>query len=222
MAEAERQDAAVRRATASRETGVAELAALTERLESAQRATDLTEADPGERDRLALEAARMRQAEMEARLALRTDEERARALAGRAEALLRAARTERAAREQAAAKRERLLPRGEKRRPGRGRGVRVVARGRRDVPGAGRSERRKAADERRVEADRRVHDARQRSRDLGPPVRGDRRRRPPRRTGARRAAHAHRASLAEKALAELGLEARCSPPSTAPTSSSRC
>jgi chromosome segregation protein len=203
LAEAERQDAAVRRATASRETGVAELAALTERLESAQRATDLTEADPGERDRLALEAARMRQAEMEARLALRTDEERARALAGRAEALLRAARTERAAREQAAAKRERLLREGETARAAVLACDWLLDRVTESHSRAGVERRR--ADERRIDADRGVHDARQRSRDLGREFEGliD----VAHRDELARAEQRMRvASLAEKALAELGLE----------------
>jgi chromosome segregation protein len=50
---------------------------------------------------------------MEARLALRTAEERARALQGRADALVRAAQAEREARERAIARRERLLHEGE-------------------------------------------------------------------------------------------------------------
>ena len=49
---------------------------------------------------------------MDARLALRTSEERARALHGRADSLLRAARTEREARARAAERRERLLREG--------------------------------------------------------------------------------------------------------------
>ncbi len=52
------------------------------------------------RDRLAADASAARAAEVEARLAVRTGEERARGLSGRAESLERAARAERAAREQ--------------------------------------------------------------------------------------------------------------------------
>ena len=52
---------------------------------------DEVEPDPAERDRLAEQARLARGAEMDARLALRTLEERARALAGRADALRRAA-----------------------------------------------------------------------------------------------------------------------------------
>ena len=58
-----------------------------------------------DRDRLRAEVAAARQGETEARLAVRTAEERARALHGRAESLRRQARQERAARERAAAAR---------------------------------------------------------------------------------------------------------------------
>ena len=56
------------------------------------------EPDTGERDSLQAEVAAARQAEMDAGLAVRTGEERARAVAGRADQLLRAADIERAAR----------------------------------------------------------------------------------------------------------------------------
>ncbi len=204
LAEADRQDAAVARAEEARDKNVAALAGLTERLETAQRTTDLTEADPRERDALGLAAAKARQVEMDARLALRTDEERARALAGRAESLLRAARTERAAREQAAAQRERT------RREGEVAQAAVVAcdwlleRVAESSALAGAE--RKRADERRIEADRRVHDARQRSRDLAREFEGlvD----VAHRDELARAEQRMRiASLAEKALDELGLDA---------------
>jgi chromosome segregation protein len=60
-----------------------------------------------DRDALAVAASAARQDEVEARLAVRTGEERARALAGRADALERAAVEERAARERAVARRAR-------------------------------------------------------------------------------------------------------------------
>ncbi len=56
--------------------------------------------------------ARRAQGEMDARLALRTSEERARALHGRADSLLRAAQAEREARARAAERRERLIREG--------------------------------------------------------------------------------------------------------------
>src|SRR5262249_18897672 len=64
------------------------------------------DADPStmERDDLAAEVPVARQHEMEVRLAVRTAEERVGALAGRADALLRQAQAERAARERAAAR----------------------------------------------------------------------------------------------------------------------
>jgi chromosome segregation protein len=82
------------------------LAGLQERLQAAQDQTGTDEADPAERDRCSQQARAAAAAEMEARLALRTVEERARALAGRADSLLRAAQGEREARQRAAARAE--------------------------------------------------------------------------------------------------------------------
>nr|WP_202524127.1 chromosome segregation protein SMC [Kitasatospora sp. SID7827] len=70
------------------------------------------EPDPAERDRLALAASAARQAETEARLAVRTHEERVRNLAGRADQLDRAARAEREARARAAERRDRARREG--------------------------------------------------------------------------------------------------------------
>ncbi|QIK73134.1 chromosome segregation protein SMC [Propioniciclava coleopterorum] len=203
LAEADRQDAAIARAEEARSANAARLAELTQRLETAKATTDLTEADPRERDELALAAAKSRQVEMDARLALRTDEERARALAGRAESLLRAARTERAAREQAAAKRERLRREGEVARAAALACEWLLSRV--DASQALAGAERKRADERRIEADRHVHDARQRSRDLARQFEGivD----VAHRDELARAEQRMRiASLAEKALDELGLD----------------
>ncbi|MGK5636982.1 chromosome segregation protein SMC [Streptomyces sp. URMC 126] len=66
------------------------------------------EPDTSVRDRLAADGANARQTEMEARLQLRTHEERVKALAGRADSLDRAARAEREARERAERRRARL------------------------------------------------------------------------------------------------------------------
>jgi chromosome segregation protein len=106
--EAERLRQAISQAEAARDRDVAGLAELEQRLELAASSPEDTEPDPADRDRWAEAARAARAAEMEARLALRTQEERARSLAGRADALRRAAENERQVRAQAAARRERL------------------------------------------------------------------------------------------------------------------
>ncbi len=106
--EAERLRQAIGQAEAARDRDVAGLAELEQRLALAASSQDEPEPDPAERDRLGEAARRARSAEMEARLALRTQEERARSLAGRADALRRAAENERQARARARARRERL------------------------------------------------------------------------------------------------------------------
>ncbi|MBH5337215.1 chromosome segregation protein SMC [Streptomyces pactum] len=68
----------------------------------------LEEPDTAVRDRLAADGANARQTEMEARLQVRTHEERVKGLAGRADALDRAARAEREARARAEQRRARL------------------------------------------------------------------------------------------------------------------
>ena len=111
--EADRLAAAIAEAEAKRAADLAALEELTARLDLATADTDATEADPAERDRLGEEARAARSAEMDARLALRTMEERVRALSGRSEALRRAAQAERSARERAEARREQLRVEGE-------------------------------------------------------------------------------------------------------------
>ncbi|UQI47667.1 chromosome segregation protein SMC [Streptomyces sp. HU2014] len=69
---------------------------------------DTEEPDTAVRDRLAADGANARQTEMEARLQVRTHEERVKALAGRADGLDRAARAEREARARAEQRRARL------------------------------------------------------------------------------------------------------------------
>src|SRR5207245_386332 len=84
------------RGDGARQRGLAGLAAgmqeLEERRAAAQAAPDEGEPSREQRDRLAEQGTALRRAEMEARLAARTAEERARALAGRADALERGAR----------------------------------------------------------------------------------------------------------------------------------
>ena len=109
--EAERVNAAIAQAEEARDKALAGLADLEARLAAAEESPE-EEPDTGARDQLAEEAKAARAREMDARLALRTAEERARALAGRAESLLRAAQAERDARAKAAARRERLIREG--------------------------------------------------------------------------------------------------------------
>jgi chromosome segregation protein len=113
-AEAERLTAQIDAAHARMAEDQTELTSLTERLRAAQAEPAQTEAETGtaheRRDADALAATAARAHETEARLALRTAEERARALSARAESLERAVVAERDARaraEEAAARRER-------------------------------------------------------------------------------------------------------------------
>ncbi|MEV7774854.1 chromosome segregation protein SMC [Kitasatospora sp. NPDC086791] len=109
VGEAERLSAAAARA----EQGLAELLAAAEesaqRLAAAEESADAGEDEPdiAEQQRLAEAASTARQAELEARLAVRTHEERVRALAGRADQLDLAARAEREVRARAAERRRR-------------------------------------------------------------------------------------------------------------------
>ncbi len=122
------------------------------------------EPDPATRDAAAAEAEAARRAEVEARLAVRTSEERARAIAGRAEQLERAANAERAARAAAADRRAR-----------RGRAVQlatVVAEAgsqvlaRLDISVAAAASERTAAEQARAASDAQLAELRARIREL--------------------------------------------------------
>jgi len=108
-AEAERTQRAMAAARAALEIDRAEHAALATRLAAATvpEAGDEDEPDSGLRDELEAAAATARGHETEARLTLRTREERARAVHDRAESLEAAASAELAARERQAARRQR-------------------------------------------------------------------------------------------------------------------
>ncbi|WP_333735597.1 chromosome segregation protein SMC [Streptomyces sp. IBSBF 2806] len=106
--EAERSAAAAARAQDALERAVEEAEELAERLAVAEEMPVEEEPDTSARDRLAADGANARQTEMEARLQVRTHEERVRGLAGRADSLDRAARTEREARARAEQRRARL------------------------------------------------------------------------------------------------------------------
>ncbi|GAA4695686.1 chromosome segregation protein SMC [Nocardioides nanhaiensis] len=109
--EAERLTTAIAAAETARDEALAGLAELEQRLASAEQAPE-EEPDTAAREQLADQAKAARQGETDARLALRTSEERARALHGRVDQLRRSAAQERTARAQAAQRRERLLREG--------------------------------------------------------------------------------------------------------------
>lgn len=106
--EAERSAAAAARAQEALEKAVQEAEELAERLAVAEEMPGEEEPDTSVRDRLAADGANARQTEMEARLQVRTHEERVKGLAGRADSLDRAARAEREARARAERRRARL------------------------------------------------------------------------------------------------------------------
>ncbi|MET9682187.1 chromosome segregation protein SMC [Streptomyces coeruleorubidus] len=106
--EAERSTAAAARAQEALDRALAEVEELAERLAVAEEMPIEEEPDTSVRDRLAADGANARQTEMEARLQVRTHEERVKGLAGRADSLDRAARAEREARARAEQRRARL------------------------------------------------------------------------------------------------------------------
>ncbi|WP_428935459.1 chromosome segregation protein SMC [Streptomyces sp. ACT015] len=106
--EAERAVAAAARAQDALDRALQEAEELAERLAVAEETPVEEEPDTTARDRLAADGANARQTEMEARLQVRTHEERVRGLAGRADQLDRAARAERDARARAEQRRARL------------------------------------------------------------------------------------------------------------------
>ncbi|GGR15946.1 AAA family ATPase [Streptomyces aurantiogriseus] len=106
--EAERSVAAAARAQEALDKAVQEAEELAERLAVAEEMPVEEEPDTSVRDRLAADGANARQTEMEARLQVRTHEERVKGLAGRADSLDRAARAEREARARAEQRRARL------------------------------------------------------------------------------------------------------------------
>lgn len=111
-AEADRLTAAIAQAETSREQALVGLAELEQRLAAAEEDGGEEEPDTTEQERLVEATRAARQTEMEARLALRTSEERARALHGRVDAMRKAAEAERVARARAAERRARLIAEG--------------------------------------------------------------------------------------------------------------
>ncbi len=163
-AEAERLDQAIVAAQEARDRDLAGLAELESRLSSAEDAPD-EEPDTGAREQLAEESRSARAAEMESRLALRTTEERARALHGRADSLLGAARAEREARAAAVARRAQLQHEG---RVGEavGRGVALVLARLEESLVAAQAERTRV-EQGRAGREQQLRQAREQLRDLG-------------------------------------------------------
>ncbi|WP_406013076.1 AAA family ATPase [Streptomyces sp. NBC_00984] len=106
--EADRTTASAVRAQEALDRATEEAEELAERLLVAEEMPVEEEPDTSVRDRLAADGANARQTEMEARLQVRTHEERVKALAGRADSLDRGARAEREARARAERRRARL------------------------------------------------------------------------------------------------------------------
>ncbi|MFD0317505.1 chromosome segregation protein SMC [Streptomyces flavalbus] len=106
--EAGRAVAAAARAQEALDKALEDVEVLAERLAVAEEMPVEEEPDTSVRDRLAADGANARQTEMEARLQVRTHEERVKGLAGRADSLDRAARAEREARARAEQRRARL------------------------------------------------------------------------------------------------------------------
>jgi chromosome segregation protein len=106
--EADRAAAAVVRSQEALAAAREELEELSYRLSEAQEEPGEEEPDTYTRDRLAADGANARQTEMEARLQVRTHEERVKGLAGRADGLDRAAGAERETRARAERRRARL------------------------------------------------------------------------------------------------------------------
>ncbi|MEV6443490.1 chromosome segregation protein SMC [Amycolatopsis sp. NPDC051716] len=101
QAEVERLSGQRAKVEQSRVQALAQLAELEERLAAVAEQPVEDDPDTAERDQAVEELAVVRQEEMEARLAQRTSEERARSIAGKAEGLRRAAHAEQQARERA-------------------------------------------------------------------------------------------------------------------------
>ncbi len=202
--EASRLRQAIVQAEAARDRDLAGLAELEQRLALAEQSEGEPEPDPAGRDRLAEAARAARGAEMDARLALRTQEERSRSLAGRADALRRAAANERQARAKAAARRERMQREARDAATVQTAGAYLAAQLERSLARAGVE--RTAAEAARTEADAALRDVRAEVRRLGgefehlvDAVHRD--------ELARAEQRMRVDTLAERAMAELGLEA---------------
>ncbi|WP_028655955.1 chromosome segregation protein SMC [Nocardioides sp. J54] len=164
-AEAERLTEAISQAENAREQALVGLAELEQRLAAAEEDGGEEEPDTTEQERLVEATRAARQAEMEARLALRTSEERARALHGRVDQMRKAAEAERVARARAAERRARLLAEGRAGEAVASAATYVLARLEASVALA--AERRQAVEDSRRGREQELMGVRQALRDLG-------------------------------------------------------
>jgi len=201
--EAERLATAISDAEAARDKDIAGLTDLEDRLLQAEHAPE-DDPDTTTLEALADAAKHARQQETDARLALRTAEERVRAISGRADALLKAAEDERVARERAALRRERRRRDAEVATAVIAASVVVIAHLDRSLERAGRE--RTEIEHGRSEAERELADLRGQLRDLGAEL--DRLIDSVHRDELARAEQRLRVeTLEQRALEELGLDA---------------
>jgi chromosome segregation protein len=164
-AEADRLTASIAQAETSREQALVGLAELEQRLAAAEEDSGEEEPDTTEQERLVEATRAARQSEMEARLALRTSEERARALHGRVDQMRKAAEAERVARARAAERRARLIAEGRAGQAVATAAAHVLAR--LEVSVARAAERRQAVEDSRRGREQELMTVRQSLRDLG-------------------------------------------------------
>ncbi len=165
LAEAQRLERSLAASEQALADDSATLGELTERLDRASLTPlDTAEPSPDARDEAAAQAEAARRGEVDSRLAVRTSEERARAIAGRAEQLERAAANERSARHRAAQRRERRARAEAIARAVADGAAAVLAR--LDVSVAAASEARTVAERARAESDSELSDLRGRIRAL--------------------------------------------------------
>jgi chromosome segregation protein len=162
--ESERLAASITAAEEARERDLSGLAELEERLERAEAAPE-EDPDTTELEALAEKASEARRVETDSRLALRTNEERARALEGQVAALLESAETEREARIRARERRERQIRESEAARAVIAVGDMVLARLETSIEQA--AQRRADIESARTGREESLRDMRTRLRDLG-------------------------------------------------------
>ena len=201
-ADADRAGSAIAAARTAHDEALAAAEALEQRLAAAEQAP-IEEPDTSERERLAEAAREARAAETSARLALRTAEERGRSVIGRAAALRRRAAAERESRARAVARRRRLQ--AEARTAEQVHTACGMVLAALEASLAAAAARRQEVQESRASDERALLDVRARLRDLGRDL--DELRNAAHRDEMARAAHQMRLDqLAEKAMADLGLE----------------
>ncbi|QWC85425.1 chromosome segregation protein SMC [Nocardioidaceae bacterium] len=200
--DAERAGAAIEAAQAAHSDALAAATALEERLATAEQAP-AEEPETAERERLAEAAREARAAETQARLALRTVEEQAKSVLGRAAGLRRRAATEREQRARAEARRQRLRAEATTARGVQQACQKVLAA--LEVSLGAAAARRAEVQQSRASDEQALLDVRGRLRDLARDL--DELRTDAHRDEMARAAHQMRLDqLAERAMTDLGLE----------------